>query len=54
MKSTLFTLFAYIAIVISPASAQEDGLHWYDNYKEAIAEAKKTGRPIFLEYRCEP
>lgn len=35
-------------------TAQEDGHHWFDNYGRAMAEAKRTGKPIFLEYRCEP
>ena len=34
--------------------AQDDGLHWFDNYSDALQEARKTGKPIFLEYRCEP
>ena len=34
--------------------AQEDGIHWIDNYLEAVREATRTGKPIFLEYRCEP
>jgi hypothetical protein len=34
--------------------AQDDELVWYDNYKEALKVAKETGKPIFLEYRCEP
>ncbi|MBL8233423.1 MAG: hypothetical protein JNL98_33310 [Bryobacterales bacterium] len=34
--------------------AQEEGLHWIDNYKEALRISKETGKPIFLEYRCEP
>ena len=33
--------------------AQEEGTHWYDNYKEALKEAKRTQKPIFLEFRCE-
>lgn len=37
-----------------PLLAQEDGHHWFDNYKQAVAEAKRTGKPLFLEYRCEP
>ncbi len=37
-----------------PLAAQEDGLHWHDNYKAALEEAKKTGKPLFIEYRCEP
>lgn len=36
-------------------SAQEvDSVDWLDNYAEAIKVAKATGKPIFLEYRCEP
>jgi gluconate kinase len=34
--------------------ADDDGIYWLDNYAEAIQEAKRTGRPIFLEFRCEP
>ncbi len=38
------------------AWAQEaaPGLHWYSNYEEARAEAKRTDKPIFLEFRCAP
>jgi hypothetical protein len=38
----------------SPVSAQEEYVRWIGDYKEALAEAKRTGKPIFLEYRCEP
>jgi hypothetical protein len=31
-----------------------DKLVWLDNYDAALAEAKKTGKPIFLEFRCAP
>ncbi len=35
--------------------AQEvDAVEWLDNYQEALRVAKATGKPIFLEYRCEP
>jgi hypothetical protein len=34
--------------------AQDDGLHWHSSYQAAIEEAKRTQKPIFLEYRCEP
>ena len=33
--------------------AQDDKIFWFSSYKEALEEAKKTGKPIFLEYRCE-
>lgn len=35
-------------------SAGEDELVWIDNYSEAIAQAKATGKPLFLEFRCNP
>lgn len=51
-----FALSALIACSLSPglALAQDDGLQWLDNYKEALRQAKQSGKPIFLEYRCEP
>jgi uncharacterized protein YyaL (SSP411 family) len=35
-------------------STPDDTIEWLDNYQEAIQQAKATGKPIFLEYRCEP
>ena len=32
----------------------DETLEWMDNYDEAIALAKKTGQPVFLEFRCAP
>jgi uncharacterized protein YyaL (SSP411 family) len=34
--------------------AQDDTVDWLNNYTEALAEARRTQKPIFLEYRCEP
>jgi hypothetical protein len=34
--------------------AQDDDIVWLDNYAEAVKTAKATGKPIFLEFRCEP
>ncbi len=36
------------------APSLDDTFDWHDNYADAIKEAKATGKPIFLEYRCEP
>jgi hypothetical protein len=41
-------------LLASPLRAQDDEIFWYGNYDDAIQEAKRTGKPIFLEYRCEP
>lgn len=32
----------------------EDDLEWTRNYSYALQEAKRTGKPIFLEFRCGP
>jgi len=48
-------MFAAIPLVVS-LLAQEPGtggIKWTDNYQEALAEARRTGKPIFLEFRCE-
>ena len=54
VRHILFALLACVALSsLSPLSAQSDDISWYDNYDEAIREAKRTGKPIFLEFRCE-
>jgi hypothetical protein len=37
-----------------PMLAEDNTVTWLSNYTEAIEEAKRTQKPIFLEYRCEP
>ncbi len=32
----------------------DDTLEWLDDYDEAFALAKRTGQPVFLEFRCAP
>ena len=32
----------------------DDRLIWLDNYEAALNEARATGKPIFLEFRCWP
>ena len=42
-------------VVAESVIVQDDEtLEWMDDYDEAIALAKKTGRPVFLEFRCAP
>jgi hypothetical protein len=36
------------------AATAEDKLVWLDNYEAALKEARATGKPIFLEFRCAP
>ena len=55
-RLTVHYLLASILILSFAAalSAQDDMIYWIDNYPEAIEEAKKSGKPLFLEFRCEP
>jgi len=46
-------LAGIVSSVVIPSFAQER-IPWLHNYGEAIREAKKTGKPLFLEFRCEP
>jgi len=46
-------LLALLICLAGSSLAQDDGLNWLGDYREAIQEAKRTGKPIFLEFRCE-
>jgi hypothetical protein len=51
----LARLLPLVAAVCSGMFGQDaDGIHWLSNYQDALKEARATGKPIFLEYRCEP
>ena len=55
MRIPVFALLTVLATSTAFAQQAEDGvIGWFDNYDDAIAEAKKTGKPIFLEFRCSP
>lgn len=32
----------------------DDTLEWLDDYRQALALAKETGRPLLVEFRCSP
>ena len=37
-----------------PVPGQNGSIQWLENYREALRQAKRTQKPIFLEFRCEP
>ena len=48
-------LISCAALAVLPSIvAQSDEIPWFDNYAAARAEAERTRKPIFLEFRCEP
>ena len=49
-----FLVFATVPLTAQQQQTDDDSLYWLDNYQAAVKEAKATGKPIFLEYRCEP
>ena len=58
MRRFLFLLSILLAAllghVLQAQPDDNDAVEWLDNYQEALKQAKATGKPIFLEYRCEP
>jgi hypothetical protein len=42
-----------LSFFLSGQDSPEEGIDWLGNYAEALAEAKRTSKPIFLEFRCE-
>lgn len=47
-------LFLLAVAAVAQPKAADDEIVWLDNYQAALKEARATGKPIFLEYRCEP
>ena len=54
----IFALRAALACMVLSAAGgargQDNRIEWLNNYRDAIQEAKRTQKPIFLEFRCEP
>ena len=54
--------FATLVLLLLPAPValaqnrrtDADKFGWYTDYGKARAEARRTGKPIFLVFRCEP
>ena len=51
------TAFVVSLLIAAPAFAQKvnpKATGWYSDYAAARAEAKRTGKPLFVAFRCEP
>ncbi len=45
------------ALLIGPfgwSATAKEAVSWIESYDEALREARRTGKPIFLEFRCAP
>ena len=55
LRSVLLLLVATLFFGGAALAQSDDGMvEWFDDYDQATAEAKRTGKPIFLEFRCAP
>jgi hypothetical protein len=52
-KRVLVPAVLLLLLFVVPLAAQDDRLFWHGKYEDALREAKETGKPIFLEFRCE-
>ena len=41
-------------LLLLPFDAFAEGIQWHTDYKSMIDEARETGKPIFLSFRCAP
>ena len=48
-----FLLGCGAAFLSAPSQAQDEGIYWLGDYREALSQARQTHKPIFLEFRCE-
>jgi hypothetical protein len=57
MQARLGALYAALACTIGlatlPLQAEDNELNWLGDYREALQQAKRENKPIFLEFRCE-
>jgi hypothetical protein len=56
MQKRVFFLYAillWVAGGMSGTVLAQDEIPWLENYSQAMREAKRNQKPIFLEFRCE-
>ncbi len=52
VRGWLIALAAVWLCANATAAAQD--IHWHTDYRAAREEARATGKPIFLAFRCAP
>ncbi len=45
-------LFSHFSYAVEPSELKKSG--WHTDYATAKAEAKRSGKPIMVVFRCEP
>jgi hypothetical protein len=55
MTTRTVALLGACALIVTTAAAQEAKRpRWHRDYAAARAEARRTGKPLFVVFRCEP
>ena len=49
----VFLVLAALSAASTLGWAEDDSVNWLGNYQEALQQARQTGKPIFMEFRCE-
>ncbi len=47
-------VMACLIVLALPIAHAREAVTWIESYDEALEEARRTGKPIFLEFRCAP
>ena len=54
VTAALGLLAASAGGLLADRASAKEAVVWIESYEEAIEVARKTGKPIFLEFRCAP
>lgn len=44
----------HLSLMFAVQASDGESIFFHDNYQDALQEAKLSGKPIFLEFRCAP
>jgi hypothetical protein len=53
LPSVLSVLFSTVALLAGARDEQAPPVEWHEDYDAARALARKTGKPLFVVFRCE-
>lgn len=57
IRDRLLSFFSALACLVGfitlPLQADDNEINWVGDYREALAQARQTNKPIFIEFRCE-
>jgi hypothetical protein len=42
-----------LSVFVLSTSAEDNTIHWRGDYRGALQEAKASGKPLLVEFRCE-